>query len=162
MQADHGTWNQWRKWLIVLSLLFVCAGIGLASSSRVDAAPAESLPGPNRYSVTTVDYTKYFWWLIRWGETDHECEIEVDHEGVPTPGDIYIDCGEVIYDRWVNQKPCLEFDVSLCKGFYLLQVGSEPAQKQVSTKLPPATVQVTLENCDPVFTSSTSICEYDP
>ncbi len=162
MQADNGFGNQWRLWLVVLSLLFVCAGIGFSAPARGDAAPAQIPPGPDRFSVTTVDYTKYFWWLIRWGENDHECEIEVDHDGLPTPGDVYVDCGKDIYNTWIDQKPCLEFDVSLCKGFYLVQVGSEPAQKQVSTQLPPPLVQVTLENCDPVYSSSTSICQFEP
>ena len=156
------TWQQWWKWLIRLSLLSVCAGIGLVASSRVSAAPAQLPPGPDRFAVTTVDFTKYFWWLIRWGENDRECDIEVDHEGIPTPGDIYVDCGKTIYDKWVNQKPCTEVDVSQCKGFYLLLMGSEPAQKQVSTILPPPLVQVTLENCDPVYSSSTSICQDGP
>ncbi len=162
MQRVHRTWHQWWKWLIMLSLFFVSAGFGLASPSQGAAAPAQNPPGPDRYSVTTVDYTKYFWWLIRWGENDHECEIEVDHEGLPTPGDIYVDCGQEIYDEWITQKPCLEADVKLCKGFYLVQMGSEPAQKQVSTKLPPPIVQVSLENCRPVYSSSTSICEFEP
>jgi hypothetical protein len=162
MQTLHRTSQQWRKWLVALSLLLVCAGIGFFSASQVDAAPSYTPPGPDRFSVTTVDYTKYFWWLIRWGENDHECEIEIDHEGMPTPGDVYVDCGQEIYDRWVKQKPCLEADVSLCKGFYVVQVGSEPAQKQVSSPLPPPLVDVTLENCDPVYSSSTSICQFDP
>lgn len=162
MRRTNGLREQWRKWLITLSLFFVLAGSGLTSSSQGDAAPAQNPPGPDRFSSTTVDYTKYFWWLIRWGESDHECEMEIDHEGLPTPGDIYIDCGNEIYQKWIEQKPCIEADVNLCKGFYLLQVGSEPAQKQVSTKLPPPIVEVTLENCNPVYSSSTSICEYDP
>jgi hypothetical protein len=41
-------------------------------------------------------------------------------------------------------------------------MGSEPAQKQVSTKLPPPIVQVSLENCRPVYSSSTSICDAEP
>ncbi len=162
MQADHGTTYQWRKWLVVLSLLLVCAGIGFASASRVDAARSYEPPGPDRFSVTTVNYTKYFWWLIRYGENDHECEIDVDHEGLPTPGDIYVDCGQDLYDKWIKQKPCLEADTSLCKGFFLVLMGSEPAQKEVSNQLPPPLVEVTLENCDPVYSSSTSICAFQP
>lgn len=160
MRRQNQARQWWRKWLIVLSLLLVAAGTG--STSRGNAAPAQNPPGPDRFAVSTVNYTKYFWWLIRWGEHDHECELEVDHEGLPTPGDIYVDCGQAIYDKWISQQPCLEADVSLCKGFYLVQMGSEPAQKQVSTQLPPATVQVSLENCDPVYSSSTSICQYEP
>ena len=162
MRKATGTLNQWRKWLITLSLVSVCAGAGATSTPQKAAAAANDPPGPDRFAVTTVDYTKYFWWLIRWGEHDHECDIEVDHEGMPTPGDIYVDCGADIYDEWVNQGPCLEIDVSQCKGFYLVLMGSEAAQKQVSTKLPPPIVQVSIENCRPVYSSSTNICEYEP
>ncbi len=148
--------------LWMLALLLILAGSAFASSSAGLAAPAQTPPGPDRYSVITVDYTIYYWWMIRWGEDDVECKLEVDHEGLPTPGDIYVDCGEAIYDKWIIQKPCTEVNPDLCKGFYLVLVDSEPAQKEVSTKLPPPIVQVTLENCSPVYTSSTSICEVEP
>jgi len=153
-----------RKRLLRLSLLLVLAGSGFASSSRGLAAPSQSTapPGPDRYSVTTVDYTQYFWWMIHWNETEVECAIEVDHEGMPTPGDIYVDCGEKLYDKWVSQKPCKEFDVNLCDGYYVVLIDQQPAQKKISTKLQPPIVQVTLENCNPVYTSSTSICESEP
>lgn len=162
MILGYGTRHKWWKWLITLSLFTASAGLGFTPTSQGDAAPAQVPPGPDRYAVTTVDYTKYFWWLVRWGENDHECELEIDHEGLPTPGDVFIDCGEDIYDEWVNQKPCLNNDVSLCKGFFAVLVGSEPAQKQISTKLPPPLVQVSLENCQPVYSSSTSICDVEP
>ncbi len=72
-----------------------------------------------------------------------------------------MDCGEKLYEKWINNKPCLEADVSQCTGhLYLQLMNTEPAQKQVSTILPPPTVQVTLENCSPVYSSSTSICEF--
>jgi hypothetical protein len=148
--------------LWMLTLLLMLAGSAFMSSSAGLAAPAQAPPGPDRYSVITVDYTKYFWWMRRWGEDDVECKIKVDHEGLPTPGDIYVDCGEEIYDKWITQKPCTEPNPDLCKGFFLVLVDSEPAQKEVSTKLPPPIVQVTLENCSPVYTSSTSICEVEP
>jgi hypothetical protein len=137
-------------------------GLGLNPSQRGAAAPSYQPPGPDRFTVTVVDYTKYFWWLIRWGEDDVECKIKVDHEGLPTPGDIYVDCGEDIYEKWVDQEPCTDVDVNQCKGFYLVLADSKPAQKEISTKLPPPTVQVSLENCSPVYTSSTSICENEP
>ena len=152
----------WRNRLITLSLLLAFAGSAFASHPKKAAAPPQLPPGPDRFSVTVVDYTKYTWWLIHWGETDVECVVTTDHEGLPTPGDIFVDCGEDIYNKWIKQKPCNETDVSLCKGFYLFLANSEPAQKEVSTKLPPATVQVTLENCEPVYSSFTSICETAP
>jgi len=162
MKKDNGIQLQWRKRLITLGLLLVIVGSAFGSFSRGSASPSEAPPGPDRYSVTTVDYTEYFWWMIRWGESDIVCEIDVDHEGMPTPGDIYVDCGEDIYEKWVDQKPCTEFDVNRCSGFYLVLIDSQPAQKQLSTKLQAPIVQVTLENCIPLHTSSTSICETEP
>ena len=162
MNFDNENQVGWRNRLITLSLLLACAGSAFTSLPRAAAAPPQDPPGPDRFSVTVVDYTKYFWWLIHWGESDVECEITTDHEGLPTPGDIFVDCGEELYNKWIKQKPCNETDVTLCKGFYLFLADSQPAQKEVSTKLPPPIVQVTLENCDPVYTSSTSICESEP
>lgn len=162
MQTGTRIQSQWRKWLIILSLFFVGVGTVLVPRSEAVAAPSQAPPGPDRFSVTTVDYTRYFWWMLRWGNNEKVCEIEIDHEGLPTPGDVYVDCGEDLYERWLKQKPCTERDVTLCKGFYMFLVHSKPAQKEISTKLPPPSVQVTLENCRPVYSSSTSICEYEP
>jgi hypothetical protein len=154
-------WAGYRFLLRIVSLLLILAAIASVASSNGLAAPLAQ-PGPDRFSVVTVDYTKYFWWLRRWGEEDVECKIKVDHEGLPTPGDIFVDCGEEIYEKWIAQPPCLEANTDRCKGFFLVLVDSEPAQKEIATKLPPPTVQVTLENCNPVYTSSTSICEVEP
>ena len=115
--------NKIQLWM--LTLLLLLAGNAFMSSSAGLAAPAQAPPGPDRYSVVTVDYTKYYWWMRRWGEDDVECKIKVDHEGLPTPGDIYVDCGEEIYDKWITQQPCTEPNPDLCKGFFLvLQISS--------------------------------------
>ncbi len=151
-----------RSLLLTLGLLLALVGSAFASTSRGLAAPSQTPPGPDRFSVTTVDYTRYFWWLRRWSNGKLECEIEIDHEGVPTPGDIYVDCGQGVYDIWVTQDLCTDTDTRLCKGFYVALADSQPAQKEISTKLPPPIVQVTLENCSPVYSSSTSICEFEP
>jgi len=162
MRQDGETRLRRRLLPITLGLLLALAGSVFASFSRGSAAPRLDPPGPDRFSVTTVNYTKYFWWMIYWRETEVECVIEIDHEGMPTPGDVYVDCGEDYYEEWVNQKPCTETDITLCNGLYVVPVGSEPAQKEIATKLPAPIVQVTLENCSPVYTSSTSICEFEP
>lgn len=147
---------------LMLGLLAALVGTAFASTSRSAAAPSQAPPGPDRFSVVTVEYTRYFWWMIEWDRTDVICKLEVDHEGLPTPGDVYVDCGEDIYDRWIEQQPCLELDTTLCKGMYVVMIGSEPASKEISTKLAPPIVQVSLENCSPVYTSSTNICETEP
>ena len=162
MGFNRETRIAWGNLLITLSLLLALAGGLFVFPFRASAAPRYDPPGPDRFSVTVVDYTQYTWWLVHFGETDVECVITTDHEGLPTPGDIYVDCGQDWYEKWLKQKPCNETDVALCKGLYLFLEKSEPAQKEVSTKLPPPTVEVTLENCDPVYTSFTSICESEP
>ena len=121
---DNGTRLQWRKSADDAEPASGLAGSAFASSSRGLAAPRLCCrQDPTGFSVTTVDYTKYFWWMIRWGEDDVECKIEIDHEGLPTPGDIYVDCGEEIYDKWIKQKPCTEPDVNNCKGFFVASGG---------------------------------------
>ncbi|MCC6298687.1 MAG: hypothetical protein IT314_05285 [Anaerolineales bacterium] len=153
---------RWTVWLAIISLLALLAGTGFASFRSGAGLPMADPSGPDRFSVTVVEYTKYHWWMARWGTNKLICELEVDHEGLPTLDDVYANCTKDDFDDWVKQKPCQENDVNLCKGNYLVLVGSEPAQKEISTKLPPPSVQVTLENCNPVPTSSTNICELDP
>ena len=162
MRLDSETRFWWRRRLIALSLVLAFAGSVYASAPQEVAAQGSTPPGPDRYSVTVVDYTKYFWWMAYYGEDDIECKIVTDHEGLPTPGDVYVDCGEELYEKWLRQKPCIEIDARLCTGLYVHLVETKPAQKEISTILPPPTVQVTLENCDPVYTSSTSICDSEP
>ena len=162
MRMDNGTRPGWKSRLITLSLLLVLAGTGFASTSRGAVSQLQDPSGPDRFSVTTVQYTKYFWWMLRWGTNVLVCEFETDHEGFPTPNDIFTGCGEDVYDDWITQQPCRERDTRLCQGHYIVQVGSEPATREVSTLLPPPLVEVTLENCSPVYTSSTSICEAEP
>ena len=163
MRHDNEIRIRRRHLYLTLSLLLALAASGFASFSRGVAAPSATPPGPDRFAVVTVEYTKYFWWMLEWdGNGAVICKIEVDHEGLPTPGDVYVDCGEDIYDVWVEQEPCIEINIELCEGVYVVLIGTEPATKEISTKLAPPIVQVTLENCNPVYTSSTSICETDP
>lgn len=145
----------------MLSLLIALGGVVFASDPAF-AEPSYQPTGPDRFSVTVVDYTKYIWWMMRWGGDEIVCKIVVGHEGMPTPGEVFQDCGEDIYDEWVDQGPCTEPNVNHCEGFFVTLVDTKPAQKEISTILPPPTVQVTLENCNPVYTSSTSICELEP
>lgn len=151
-----------RLLLLTVGLLLAVAGSAFASFHRGAAAPTSEPSGPDRFAVVTVQYTKYFWWMIEWDRSDVICKLEVDHEGLPTPGDVYVDCGDSIYNNWIKQKPCLELDTAKCAGMYVVMIGKQPATKEVSTKLAPPVVQVNLENCNPIYTSSTNICETDP
>lgn len=162
MRLDSETRFRWLKRLLTLSLVLAFAGSVYASTPEEAAAQGSNPPGPDRYSVTVVDYTKYIWWMFYLREDEITCKVVTDHEGLPTPGDIYVDCGEDLYEEWIDQKPCQALDVNSCEGLYLHLADTKPAQKEVSVPLPPPTVQVALENCDPVYTSYTNICDSQP
>src|SRR5215510_14419940 len=109
-----------RILFVTLGLLVVLAASAFASYFRGAAAPSQTPPGPDRFAVVTVDYTKYFWWMIEWDRSDIVCKLEIDHESLPTPGDVDLDCGEDLYKIWVEQKPCTLNDTTMCKGVYVV------------------------------------------
>jgi len=151
-----------RLLLVTLSLLLALAGIAFASLTLKAVAQSQTPPGPDRVATVTVEYNKYSWWMIEWDGSDVVCKLIVDHEGLPTLDDVYVKCDDSVYKVWLDQQPCTLLDVKLCKGIYAVMVGSEPATKEVSSLLPAPIVQVALENCNPVYSSSTNICEIDP
>ena len=136
MIFDNENQVGWRNRLITLSLLLVFAGSAFTFLPKTAAAPPQDPPGPDRFSVTVVDYTKYFWWLIHWGESDVECEITTDHEGLPTPGDIFVDCGENLYDKWIKQSPAMKLMWHCVRGFiFFWQIASPPKKKSLQNCL---------------------------
>jgi hypothetical protein len=213
---------------LLLGLLSLMIALSGAAFTR-DSAPAADLnppPGPDRFSVDTINYTAYQWYMRAWsgrvttcnfgvnhlgfpykwevfnncGEyitedylhqvacsstADHDtqcwqgwkaiaCKLEVDHEGMPLPEEVYRDCGEDIYNTWVVQPPCVvpEKDLSLlpakdwnknsCEGYYVHLISKQEKQKQVPHQLAQATAWLSLEDCQPVRSTSTNICETQP
>lgn len=146
------------------------AALALAAGSHL-ALPAASAtaeksgtpPGPDRVAPITVDYTAYTWWMATWNDNSVECSIKVDHEGLPTPGEIYADCGESIYLEYQDQPPCFAGSrPGKCEGYYLYLVDTQASQREITVKLPPPEVWLSLEGCSPVSRAATSICEQVP
>jgi len=150
-----------RRCWAVLSMLVVITGLALTPTPLSLAAPKPP-PGPDRFTVITVDYTAYTWWMAEWGTNRVVCSLVVDHEGLPRWGEVYRDCGETIYNKWIKQPPCDNLTGEGCKGYYLLPVSSEPASKQIPAELPAATAWLSLENCNPVPSAATNVCEQLP
>lgn len=152
--------NKW--WLILLFILSTLSGSAFTRGLTPAAAPNPP-PGPDRYTAITVDYTAYEWWMVTWRGHNVVCSVVVDHEGMPTPEEVFRDCGEEIYNTWISQKPCLRNSrENPCEGFYVYLIGSKPAQKEIAMQLAPATAWISLENCQPVISTSTNICETTP
>ncbi len=106
----------------------------------------------NRQTEIIVPYVEYEWWLMRWADNSYECRIIIDQEGIPTPDDIYVYCGNARYLDWLETKPCNPalkgVDTSTCKGFYLHKVSSETKEKIISVNLPLPEAWITISGCD--------------
>ena len=151
-----------RRWLLCL-LSIIIAVSGLAFTRQpIAASKSNPPPGPDRYTFITIKYTAFEWSLATWKEQDPLCSVSVDHAGMPYPGEIYRDCGKIVYDKWIVQKPCNSTNKRLCTGYYVFPVKSWPAEKEIPAELPPATAWISLEDCEPVLSTSTNICETAP
>ncbi len=159
-----------RRWmLLLLALTVACSGavftrdLSAALGRSFQQNPAANPPpGPDRYTFVTVQYTAFKWGLAAWKDQVPLCSIITDHEGVPFPGEVYRDCGETIYEKWIVQKPCMAQNKRDCTGFYVYPITSYPAEKEIPMELEPATVWVSIEGCEPVPSTSTNICEIPP
>lgn len=150
--------KRWISLLLILTALLESAFTRDSSLSEGANLP----PGPDRYTTITVDYTAYTWWLALWKGQEIVCELEIDHQGQPTPGEVYRQCGQSVYDKWIGQQPCLNPNGNTCEGYYVFPAGSRAAQKEIPVTLPAATAWLTLGNCEPVPSESTNICESAP
>jgi hypothetical protein len=150
-----------RVWGIFLFLLTWT--FSMFHSESVFAAPNDP-PGPDRYTAITVEYTSYEWWLLRWADGEIVCELEIDHEGMPSLDEVYLDCGKDLYTAWVEQEACppitLKEDPSQCPGYYLHLVSETPAKREIAIALPPPVVWLDLEDC--FVEGTTNRCERAP
>jgi hypothetical protein len=159
-----------RRWMpglvsIIIALSGTAFALNTSTALGADFQPATAPnppPGPDRYTFITVQYTAFKWSLATWKTQDPLCSIIVDHEGMPFPGEIYRDCGETIYNKWIVQEPCMSRNKRDCTGYYVFPVNNWSAEKEVPAELPPATVWISLEGCQPVLSTSTNICEVPP
>jgi hypothetical protein len=129
------------------------------SSSSFEANPP---PGPDRFTVLTVEYQAYEWQLATWKYQKPVCTMIIDHEGMPLSGEVYRDCGESIYKKWIVQKPCMAKNKSTCTGYYVFPSDSYVEEKEVPFELESASAWISLEDCEPVASTSTNICENKP
>lgn len=144
-------------WIFAILLTFSALALLPATLSR--AAEPEAPPGPDRVAPITVDYTAYTWWIATWKKNQVVCSLVIDHEGQPTLGEVYSNCDYNTYFGWKRQKPCVN---GVCTGFYLYLVDTQKSQRQIAVTLPPASVEMSLEDCAAVTRSGTNICESTP
>ena len=151
-----------RRWLLgLLSIIIAISGTAFTRNPQ-PVPESNPPPGPDRVTTIVVEYTAYEWYMATWKGQNIVCTVIVDHEGLPLPGEVYRDCGEIVYKKWITQKPCVSQKQNTCDGYYTVFVDSKPMEKEISMLLAPASVWVSLENCEPVLSTSTNICETPP
>ncbi len=147
----------------LIQLLFLMTLlIGFASQPSSGTVLALEPPGPDRFTVITVDYTEFSWFVVTWSKNAVVCKLFVDYDGPPSLLDIYNQCGQKIYDKWLKQAPCFVADKKTCIGYYMYKVSEQAKQKEIPTQLPAAVAWITLDDCQHVPSSSTNICERVP
>jgi hypothetical protein len=159
-----------RYWVLgLLSIILAINGMAFTrqnqSASNADTAPASDTnppPGPDRFTVLTVQYQAYEWQMAPWKSQKPVCTLIIDHEGMPLPKEVYRDCGEVIYKKWIIQDPCMAVNKRTCAGYYIYPSDSYMEEKEVPLELEPASAWISLEDCEPVASTSTNICESQP
>jgi hypothetical protein len=149
--------------LLAVSIIIVLMGSAFASSPGFNLRAAlDTPPGPDRYTSILVDYNVNTWWMARFDNKSLACEIVIDHEGLPTVNDVYTQCGQDIADEWFNQELCTENKYKDCEGYYFYKVSSVPEKREVAVELPAAKAWVNLEDCSPLTSISTTLCETLP
>jgi len=135
-----------------VGLFFVLASVLLISLVSTSIHATEK---PHRTTEIIVPYTEYEWWLIRWSNNQPACSILTDHEGLPNGDDIFVYCGEDLYDEWFETETCPEAvtnggNTASCKGLYLHLVNETPMEKIVEVELPVAEAWINVTGCTPI------------
>lgn len=110
--------------------------------------------GPNRKTTIKVSYTTYEWWLSSWSDNQVACQVYVEHEGLPDPGEVYYYCGESIYNAWQATQPCSFSNLAeqhSCPGYYLYLNRTTPGEREIEVKLAVPTAWLTLTGCEPSY-----------
>ncbi len=138
-----------RSIILSISLLFLMSAI---SGGIYNSAAAQT---PSRQTTIIVPVTEYEWWMIRWSDNQISCRILVDHEGIPTAGEVLDGCGTELYNAWLATPPCKQIvkgnqNTSACTGYYMHLASSRPVEREVVIELPVPVIWLYLEGCSPV------------
>jgi len=142
------------KLIIGVLLLLLLAGLS-GQASWMRPARAEDPPEePYQRQVTLkVSFTFYEWWLVRWRNNEVACQLFIEHEGLPTEGEVQYYCDRSVYNEWRITPPCPQAmdsgDVTRCPGLYLHFNYSFPSKRDVIVKLPMPKVWLNVTDCNP-------------
>ena len=134
---------EWVKRAVIIALTLVII-LGVIAGTRMSDSEGDA----TRTTTIFVTFTEYEWWLIRWSDNNIVCQILIDHEGVPTVEEVAEVCGPKLALIWQNTPPCKANQG--CQGLYVHLVAWQEKQREVIIELPPATVWIEMEGCEPI------------
>lgn len=155
--AKNKLWHRMNLQTRRIFLLFAIIFALLISFSWVKLSRAADKT--NRRTDIVISYTQYEWWLLKWSDNSLQCQILTDHDGLPTDDDIYVYCGEELYEKWLDTTPCdavieEKEKASSCKGFYLHPVASEVLTKTIQVELPSPEAWIDIQGCELTITNN--------
>ncbi len=118
----------------------------------ISPTPTTNPQLPVRKTNITVSFTSYKWWLSRYSNNAIVCAFSVEHDGLPTAGEIQDHCADTVYNEWIKSAPCDPGQVkslNQCPGFYLQPIGSSNGERQIEIELPLPSVWISIANCNP-------------
>jgi hypothetical protein len=140
---------------IALLITLLVTGMGaFLKPGAVNASGDDAGVGPNRKTTIKVSYTTYEWWLSAWRDNQVACQVYIEHEGLPDPGEVYYYCGESIYNAWRATQPCRFSNLEeqrQCAGYYLYLHRTTPGEREIEVKLAVPTAWLTLSGCEPTY-----------
>lgn len=140
---------------VVILITLLTMGMGaFLNPERVSASGEEAGVGPNRKATIKVSYTTYEWWLAAWRNNQTACQVYIEHDGLPDPGEVYYYCGQAIYDAWRATQPCKlgsSEEIRQCSGYYFYLYQTTPGEREIEVKLAPAKAWLTLSGCNPSY-----------
>ncbi|OGO17720.1 MAG: hypothetical protein A2Z14_03275 [Chloroflexi bacterium RBG_16_48_8] len=123
-----------KRFAIGYLLLILILLIGWESVWVVSADGEE---GPDRTITKTIEVLEHTWWVVQWSDNEILCELNADHEGLPTGSEIYYRCEEASTGG----------DTSKCSGLYLYYISSQPEEREIQEELPAPEVWISLRDC---------------
>lgn len=143
-----------RSILFTTIAIMVCVvmGVSFTQTGQVDAY-GNLFEGPERKAYITVNITTYEWWLLRWSNSQVVCQVYIEHEGLPEPGEVEYYCGTQIMDDWLATTPCSFSDEitssEQCPGLYFHLANVTPGVREIEITLLPPEIFVDIAGCTP-------------
>ncbi len=145
--------NKIKSALVFLLFLLLCC---------LNLTPVQADDGPHRVKAIEVEYTERYWWMVRDSDNHVECELAIEHQDIPTPEEIYYQCGFDVYENRMEEIACEQENpdqLSSCSGFYFQHVGEGQKTRVIDIEIPPATIQIVPPRCTSLSDES---CEAIP